>query len=257
MNIQDALERYASIPELSSFKNPLFVGPHPDDIEFGCGALISKMKEMGATIHFIIVTDGSAGTIDPLTPPEKLKEIRYEESRKAANYLGVSTLDFINFDDGGLYEVEDVTREVSKYILKYLPDIIFTVDPNLRTECHLDHLRVGEGVRRSTQVVGYPEILKRHGVDISESTQYPRNIYLAYYFSDEPNTYTEISPKNLNDKITALMCHKSQMQGENALLLEYFKYKAMIDGKMANMELAESFMVIPPMLQHVFSQKLN
>ena len=258
MELKEMLEAYAKVPELSSFKNPLFVGPHPDDIEFGCGALISKMKNNGANIHFLIVTDGAAGTDDPNLSPAKLKDIREKEARKAASFLGASSIDFIGLEDGGTYTVQDVTREVCPYILKYMPDIIFTVDPMLKSETHPDHLKVGEGVRRTLQMVGFKETLRRNGVNTDGIKEFPRNIYLAYYFSDDPNTYVEINEKNLNDKFSSLMIHESQLNNDSLkILIEYFKLKAAIDGAKSGYNLAESYLVISPNLNHVYSLGLH
>jgi len=257
MDLKSVLREMIQIPELSTFKNPLFVGPHPDDIEFGCGSLISKMNKKGTHPHFLIVTDGSAGTDDPMCPPSKLKEIRENEARNSGRFLGASTVDFIGFEDGGIFEVEDVTREVSKYILKYMPDIIFVVDPMLSTETHADHLKVGEGVRRAIQIVGYPETLRRHHVEIENVKEFPRNIFLAYYFTDSPNIFTEISKDDLDNKIKALMCHESQMADPGSkILLQYFALKAEEDGKRGGFHLAESFRVIHPYQEHVYSEGL-
>ena len=258
MELKEMLKTYASVPELSSFKNPLFVGPHPDDIEFGCGALISKMKNNGSNIHFLIVTDGAAGTFDENMPPKKLKEIRENESRNSAKYLGASTIDFIGLEDGGIYTVEDVTREVCPYILKYKPDIIFTVDPTLKSETHADHLKVGEGVRRTIQIVMFPETLRRHHINTDGIKEFPKEIYLAYYFTEDPNTYVEIDEKNLEAKINSLLKHESQMAtGDMMMLVEYFKLKSVLDGQKSGYKLAESFLVVPPLLSHVYSLGLH
>ncbi|MCR5741911.1 MAG: PIG-L family deacetylase [Gammaproteobacteria bacterium] len=258
MELKDMLGAYASVKELSSFKNPLFVGPHPDDIEFGCGALISRLKNNGASIHFLIVTDGAAGTSDPNMDPTELKRIREEESRSSASFLGAETIDFIGLEDGGIYSTSDVTREVSKYILKYNPDIVFSVDPNLRSETHPDHIKVGDGVRHSLQIVGYPIALKRHGVNIDNVKVFPKEIVLAYYFTDEPNTYAEVSLSDLEKKIASLTMHKSQfLSPESMLLLEYFKLKAQLDGAVIGKPFAESYLVLHPLLQHVYSLGTN
>lgn len=258
MNVEEMFKSIVEIKELSSFKRPLFVGPHPDDIEFGCGALISKLKEKGADIHFLIVTDGAAGTDDPALPPYKLKEMRENEAKNAAKFLGASTIDFIALEDGGIYTSEDVTRLASPFILKYQPDIIFTTDPNLRSECHNDHIKTGEGIRGCMQIIGYPEALRRHLVNIDNVKSFPRNITLAYYFSDEPNAFVEISAKNLKDQQQSLMLHESQMKDDSMkMLVGYFGYKAQMDGKKNNVPLAEVFQVIVPVCQHVYSEGLK
>lgn len=256
-NEMDTLLKLLEVPPLVSFKNALFVGPHPDDIEFGCGALISKLKENGACIHFLIVTDGAAGTLDPNLPPKRLEEIRMTEAKEAAALLGADTLDFIGLEDGGLFTSEDVTRLVAPYALKYQPDIIFAPDPNLKTECHNDHLKVGEGVRALSQLLTYPEALRRHNIDLTGLKPYNGGVVLAYYFTDEPNVYEEISMPDLEKQVGALMLHKSQMVGEGLMLVEMIKLKAVLDGKRSSKPLAESFRILLPTVQHVYSEGLN
>ena len=50
----------------------LAVGAHPDDIEFGCGATLSKWAAAGCRIHHLILTDGSKGSWDPDADVEAL-----------------------------------------------------------------------------------------------------------------------------------------------------------------------------------------
>lgn len=258
MKLEEVIKEYASIPDISDFKNPLFIGPHPDDIEFGCGALVSKMKEKGATIHFLVVTDGAAGSADPTMNPKLLANIRKEESITSAKFLNVDTIDFEDLEDGGTFTSEDVLKKVTPYILKYKPDIVFAPDPRLRSECHHDHIEVGTGVMYALQIVGYKEALNRHSIDTSNVTEFPRNIFLAQYFTDDPNKYVEVSEKNLNDKISSLTLHKSQLSSpESELLIKYFMLKAMKEGEAINTKLAESFKVIHPIMQHVYSDSLK
>ena len=129
--LSEIIKTYGAIPPLTAFKRPMFIGPHPDDIEFCCGALVSKMTEMGIPVTFVIATDGAAGTTDPEVTPQMLKELREKESRAAASFLGAANVEFCGLEDGGSYTVEDAMRAIAPFILKYQPDIIFgTVFPD-------------------------------------------------------------------------------------------------------------------------------
>ncbi len=66
------------------------VSAHPDDVEIGMGATLAKMSDLGYKILVIDVTNGEP------TPFTRSSEERLEESRNAAEILGVSriTLDF-------------------------------------------------------------------------------------------------------------------------------------------------------------------
>ena len=259
-NLEELLQTYGRIPDLTSFRRPLFIGPHPDDIEFGCGALISRYRALGVPVTCVIVTDGGAGSPDRDLPPEALSATRREESLAAAAVLGIEPerVLFLNLEDGGTWPVEDAVRLLAPVILRFSPDVLFAPDSRLRTECHGDHIKTGEAVRRLTQIVSYPETLRRHGVDISAYPRLPSAITLALYFTDEPNTLVPVTPEDLNAKLQALQCHRSQMQGQEAqLLLGYFQLKAQKLGQGSGTGLAEDYPVLLPLMQHVYSEGVN
>lgn len=256
--LSDIIRTYGAIPPLTSFKRPLFVGPHPDDIEFCCGALVSKMTKAGTPVTFLIATDGAAGTDDPSVTPQMLADIREKESLAAAGSLGVKNVEFCRLEDGGPYSVEDAMRAMAPVILKYQPDIIFGPDPKLRTECHADHLKIGEAVRRLPKMVPYPESLRRYGISTEGIESFPSDITLAFYATDDANTIEPVKPEDLEAKIRALYLHASQMQdGSVDLLMNYFRLKAMELGKESPTGLAEDYQVIVPLCQHVYSEGLH
>ena len=52
------LQYAAPFPQLLDYETYLFVGPHPDDIEIGAGATVSKLVSIGKKVVFLICTDG-------------------------------------------------------------------------------------------------------------------------------------------------------------------------------------------------------
>ena len=249
---------YCQIPSLDSYKRFMFVGPHPDDIEYGCGAFISSLKGKDKDICYVIVTDGAAGTADPAITPEMMKMNREQESLKAAAFMGVTHVEFLDLEDGGDYDTKDVLNRLIPLVLKYRPDIIFAPDPKLKTEVHPDHLKTGEAVRLLPQLVNHPIALKRRGIDISGVSVFPNNITLAFYFTDDHNHVAPVTMPNLDEKIQALMLHSSQMQDESTeLLMTYFRLKALEAGKESETGLGEDFQVLIPIVQHVFAEGIH
>ena len=41
--------------------NVLAIGAHPDDIEFGCGGMLTKYAERGHAVYLYVASDGSLG----------------------------------------------------------------------------------------------------------------------------------------------------------------------------------------------------
>jgi len=41
--------------------NVLAIGAHPDDIEFGCGGMLTKYAEKGHVVYLFVASDGALG----------------------------------------------------------------------------------------------------------------------------------------------------------------------------------------------------
>ena len=68
----------------------LAFGAHPDDIEFGCGAVIANETRAGRKAHFVVCSRGEAGSHG--TPKQ-----RVAEAKKSARLLG-ATIEFIRLE---------------------------------------------------------------------------------------------------------------------------------------------------------------
>ena len=73
----------------------LAIGAHPDDIEFGCGATLAKWAAAGASVHLLVLTDGSKGTWDEADDLDALVARREHEARDAAHALGARSVRFL------------------------------------------------------------------------------------------------------------------------------------------------------------------
>ena len=69
--------------------NILAIGPHPDDIEFGCAPILIKEVRRGNSVRMLVLSRGEAGSAG--TP-----EGREQESRNAARLMGAS-IEFLDF----------------------------------------------------------------------------------------------------------------------------------------------------------------
>ena len=111
--------------KIESFNTYLFIGPHPDDIEIGAGATVSKLIKLKKKVVFLICTDGRFGrdNLKEDLSEEQLIERRKEESIKSASYLGVCDVRFLNLCDGNNYKYSWL---VISCIIHYFVFIIFT-----------------------------------------------------------------------------------------------------------------------------------
>ena len=47
------------------FASAMILFAHPDDAEYMCGGTVAAWARQGCEVHYVAVTDGSAGSNDP------------------------------------------------------------------------------------------------------------------------------------------------------------------------------------------------
>ena len=190
MGLTKAILKFAvPLPKLEDQNRFLFIGPHPDDIEIGAGATVAKLVEMGKEVRFLVCIDGRFGTTNA---PEglngdKLVEVRRQEAIASAEKLGVSDVCFLNFKDGGFYEQKDMIHAIAKAVGEFAPDVIFAPDPCVTSECHRDHLNVGNAAKQIACFAPYKEIMAEYGAKPAAVKA------LAYYMTAKPTQYIKTS----------------------------------------------------------------
>lgn len=157
----------APLPHPEQYERYLFIGPHPDDIEIGAGATAAKLAASGKQVCFLICTDGRFGESNA---PEgyngqALVDLRKQEAIRSAAALGVTDVRFLGLSDGGFYKLSELEEGIAKVISEFQPDIIFAPDPCVTSECHKDHLNVGNAAKQIAYLAPYSGIMKNYGAD--------------------------------------------------------------------------------------------
>ena len=68
----------------------LVIAPHPDDESLGCGGLIAEACASGRPTRVVVVSDGAGShPASNAYPPDRLKALREEETRRAVRELGL------------------------------------------------------------------------------------------------------------------------------------------------------------------------
>ena len=173
-------------------KRIFFIGAHPDDIELGCGALISNIGE-AAEIFCITLSDNQTDPALKNVVNELYKSMEILRVEKENIILGeFETRRFIH----ARQEILEFLIEMKK---KYLPEIVFV---HSNADLHQDHSVVNqESMRafRGTSVLGFDVIRSSHGffpsflVEVNESDVEKKIASLAayktydgkYYFSPD------------------------------------------------------------------------
>lgn len=249
--LRQVLKIAAPIPRVEEFRRYLFIGPHPDDIEIGAGATAARLCAMGKEVCFLICLDGRFG--DGATPlrGDALAERRREEALASAKKLGVTDVRFLNLSDGGFYEQRALFDSMAKVVGEWKPEMIFAPDPCVSSECHADHLNVGEAARRLACFAPYPGIMAGHGAESAPVKA------IGYYFTARPNRFvgTEMYLEKQLDAIFS--CHTSQFpedceDGRSIAL--YLKLRSVAFGLRSLKGRAEGFRVLGVTQMHCFPE---
>lgn len=184
-------------------KTNLFIGAHPDDIEFGCGGTVAKLMDQGQKCVFIVATKGDQGSVK--ISREELAKIRKDEAIASAKYLGVKDIEFLELDDGlTAYSFQDKIKLI-ELIRKYKPYSVFT---HSQFDHHPDHQIIHEMTITSIKSAAGPWFKEAKG-----EPHYVSNIlgYEVWNPINEYQTAVDIT-ENIDKKIAALDLHKSQIE---------------------------------------------
>jgi GlcNAc-PI de-N-acetylase len=89
---------------------------HPDDVEFSCAAAIAQWVSEGCDVHYLLGTCGEAGMEDPEWTPERTARARKDEQRRAAEMVGVDSVEFLDYPDGRIMYGELLRRDLARAI---------------------------------------------------------------------------------------------------------------------------------------------
>ncbi len=243
------MKRVTPIPRLASFERYLFVGPHPDDIEVACAPSVRTLTRAGKHVSFLILTDGRMGALDPALYGDELVKIRQQEALASAALLGVTDVTFLPFHDGGMYRMEDAACEIAKQIVRLKPDAVFAPDPNVISECHVDHIKTGLAAKMSMNMAPFTGVMQSIGASGSHAVQ-----ALAFYYTDKANAYLPVG-SCFCARAEALACHKSQFDEKTASsICMYFKLRSIRFGLRRLRGLSDGYRTLSPTHMHCFPE---
>lgn len=233
----------APLPDIESFDRYLFIGPHPDDIETGAGATAAKLAAAGKTVCFLICTDGRYGDGGTELRGEELAQCRERECIASAKRLGVSDVRFLRLCDGCFYEYNELVTGMARVIGEFRPDVILAPDPDVRSECHDDHLTVGRAAKKLAYYCRYPALMERYGAESCPASA------LALYFTARPNRFVGVRGFFKTQLDALFNCHVSQYpngsrEGEGKSIALYLKVRAADFGLRSGKLPAEGFRVM-------------
>lgn len=203
------------------FQRVLALSPHTDDIEFGCGATLSRLRDAGATV--LSIAFSAAEESVPYGFP---KDILRTEFISAHGELGIPpdqcralTFRVRHFPK---YR-QEILEELVKLNKCYEPDLVLIPST---TDTHQDHKTIAEEAYRA---------FKRTSIWAYEV---PWNQPVSRL-----NGFFSIDEKDLNRKLAAIASYKSQ-QHRTYVSPDFVRSLAVVRGSQIGSELAEAFEVV-------------
>lgn len=253
-NMTKPFKDFFPTPDLLGTDSLLCIQPHPDDMEIGAGATIAHLAERGADITCLTVTDGSAGTYNTEQHPEELSKIRRVEAEESAAFLGVKSLLWLDFADGGYLPYEELRAEISRAIRLVKPRSVMVCDPWLPYEVHSDHIRTGLAAAEAAFLANMPNFCPS---DLQEGLNPHEVEIIAFYYTAYPNTFVDTT-NTWEKKLKAISCHKSQFSGEKMEQLQLFLEAKSEHWKekagLTNTGHVEALKVVSPAHLHIFEE---
>lgn len=122
------------------------VTAHPDDAEFYLGATLPQIRDAGAELSLVVVTDGDKGYY-PFEDAAENRRVRRAEQTEAAHGWGAKDVEYLGFPDGRVRSGEELNSAIRTALERLRPEVILAFDdlyPPRRH--HADHSRTGEAV---------------------------------------------------------------------------------------------------------------
>jgi LmbE family N-acetylglucosaminyl deacetylase len=197
--------------------NVLALGAHPDDIEYGCGGMLTKYAERGHDVFLWIASDGSLGGEGA---------VRRQEQTDSALIMGAREVFWGDYRDTEVPLTRELIGRIESVIKQIKPRMIFVHYPD---DTHQDHRNLAQGTMSATRYV--PNFLFYEG----PTTQ-----------NFAPNCFTDVE-KVLDKKLASLEAHRSQVAKtniEDLTILELAVSSANFRGIQARVKYAEAFQSI-------------
>ncbi|MCI4065652.1 PIG-L family deacetylase [Micromonospora sp. R77] len=193
----------------------LAIGAHPDDVEIGAAALVTKLREQGHEVYVLVLTDDPACC-----------DTRRAEATNAAAEMGVPAdrVHFGGVEQGYLRGDIDEVRLVRELMarLDLRPDVVVT---HTWADSHNDHgaaYRIAHAAFRDCVFLHY-------STHVSSEISHFR-----------PTVFVEVTPDRLLVKDRALKCYHSQASRIGRHDLTAYEE---LHGRRARLDRAEAFEV--------------
>ena len=199
----------------------LVVMSHPDDAEIWCGGTITGWIRRGASVHYLLCTDGGKGTSDLEVRSQDLAAIREREQEEAARILGVHEVVMLRHPDGELEDTSDFRKEIVREVRRVRPEVVICPEPyRMNLAWHRDHRITGQVTLDAVfpcarDHLHFQELWEQEGLEPHKTGT------VLFWGAEQPDTYVDIG-NSIKEKTQALMAHQSQLKTRTESEVEEF-----------------------------------
>ena len=133
----------ATLAERTGTAPMLVLAPHPDDETLGCGGLIASACASAQKVFVLVLTDGTGSHPSSASyPAAKLAELRQQESRRAAEALGLDagSVAFLGLPDTRAPHAGEAAEQAAQAIARHAEACgARTIFTTWRHDPHGDH----------------------------------------------------------------------------------------------------------------------
>ena len=199
----------------------LAIIPHPNSSEFWCAGSIAAWIAGGATVRYVVCTDGGKGTTDPSITSADLVAVRENEQAEAASCLGVQEVVSLKYADGSLEDVDEFRRDLVRQIRQFRPDTVLCPEPYRKNLAwHRDHRIAGQVALDAVfpcarDHLHFEELWRDEGLEPHKTGT------VLFWGAEAPNTYVGIEA-TVDTKLAAVRAGKSRNEGRSVEEVDLF-----------------------------------
>ena len=216
----------------------LAVFAHPDDPEVAAGGTLARWTASGAEVHLVIACRGEKGSSDPDVDPDALAASRAEEVARAADVLGLASVEHLGYPDGEIENDAGLRARLIEIVRRRRPDALVAPDPTAvffgdSYVNHRDHRQLGWAILDTLVPAASPPYVPEAG---------PAHQVGLVLLSGtlEPDAWVDVGGV-LEVKVAAVACHESRLGGDPALVADLLEQRAAEEGRRAGVPHAEAF----------------
>lgn len=203
----------------TSPKSILVILAHPDDPEFFMGGSIAHWVKAGHQVRYCLFTRGDKGVDGQYVDSRELATQRESEQREAAAMLGVTSVEFLDYEDGYLTPSLDTRREIVRVVRRMKPDIVVTSDP---TNFFFRENRINHSDHRAAGLIVADAVYPACGnplyfPELREEGLEPHSVEELWFSLPMPVDFSIDVSETWNLKYKALLKHKSQIKDPDRL----------------------------------------